>query len=969
MGSNELPAGFQLDEQPVSSQPIQQISNETGVPEGFTLDEEKYGGVPGAAKAAAAGAARMLTMSGSDWLMTKTGLVKPETLKILEEVNPKATLAGEVAGLVGSHFYGVGEAEDAIKAAKAAMTAAKTTGNAAEIAKATEAYSAIKNTMGAGDLLNPVKAVSKLGGKIGEGLGGGLGATTLGAAAEGALYGAQQASTEAALDDHDLTAEHLLHNVGYGALFGGGLGLSLGLVGKGIKGLPGAMGAASDTMKGISSEVNSIIPEEAKVSAPILDVAPEVKTTGVKPTSIEEIMDRNAKALSKGESIELPQKAVLEDAISRVPMEHPVHPMQIDSLSDQLSRNNYKILQDLGGVEGKALIDNEALQKKELHQGLYNAIQDISPGVVPTSNAVEGGTRAAEAFTKVIQDARNELGPKIGELKKSAGNFYHTPGIIDAISNPEAPHGNADLAKMFDTSGKDIAFKPFDSGWGIDRKTYSNVKTMITDLEKDPTDMKRLFNLRDSVVNGINPLVTGQASQQLTRVKAAMMDYIQEIIQKTNPNESVRNWFRKYAINEENAKLIEKKFGAEIGTDNFRSLAKNKPNENILDNIFRDTETVKAAKKILPIEDFNKMLADHLSEQRERVTTDKAFSSNKFGSYLKNNQDALREAFKDNPSALQKIQDINTIMRILPDSPPINPSGTAKTLWGILKAHSVPELLSNVKEYGVDKWNRQQTIDELNKKLAGKASETTAIEKMQSMNDKVERTMKTSVKNILNDIPMKGYIASKLTPKEYDEKKKQILSFANNPVDLHTKLTNATNPLYKTAPNVTGALQKSMINATMFLASKLPHKDFQGPFMKETEPTPVELAHFNRYLSVVNDPMSVLHQIKNRTLSNESLETLKSVYPKLYQKMQTHFLDQISSMKDPSILPYKTKMILSKFMGEPLHPSQSFKNIQSNQKVYIPRQAPNMQQPKPNQKGMANIKISSRMSLRSNDEN
>ncbi len=941
----------------------------------FVSDEEKFGGTGGELKAAAAGAARTLTLGLSDVGLTQTGLVKPETLKGLEETNPAASLGGEAAGLGIAHLYGVGEAEDALSAGKFALKAAVKTGNALEIAKATEAMSAIKNTMGAGDLLNPVKAISKVGGKVSEAVGPGILGTAAGAAAEGALFGAGQTVSEQALGDPDTVAESLMHNMGYGAVIGGGLGSALGLGAKVISKIPETIGSASKVYKKAASAVDQILADTPRSQAPIVDPIP---SAGVKPTSIQELQARAAKAIENGEEIALPQRDALSSAASRIEMENPLTPMQLDSLGSQGKRDDYRIMKEMPGEYRDLLQKNEALQKAELVQKTDQAIKDIAPGYTPTADAVEGGHRAAEAFTEVIEKDRKEIGQMIGKLKETKTNTYHLPGIIDELTNPDLPYGNPKLANMFDTEGKEIAVKPFSTRMGIDRRTYKSIAQMVRDVDQSKTTIENLFDIRKALTEGLNVMESGGASSELTKAKAGMMEYIQNIIQKQSPDTEVRNWFKKYAINEENAKIIEKKFGAEIGTDNWRSVAKNKPAEKILDNIFRDTESVKAARAILSPDKFNELLANHLAEQRALVTTDGAFSSNKFYTKsLKGNQDALNEAFSYRPELHQRLKDLNTIMRILPDSSPVNPSGTAKTLVGALSLNPA-KLADNLKEWAGEKFQHQRMTDELNQRLAGTAQKIETVSALQRVKDKAEKQITSAVKGIFNAGESNaGFLSSKLIP---SEKKNDHLKFAENVTALNgnqkmmlDKLTATTQDMYPGAPQVSASVHALAIRATQFLASKVPQTPSPSPLSHPIEPSAAQLATFDRYRQAVDNPVAVLGNIKNGLLTAEEMETLQTVYPKLLGHMQKVVFDQLSSMKEPAKIPFQTKITLSRFMGEPLSASVTPQSIIASQSVYAQpsQQEQNLaenQQNKTNVTQLDKSKRAERISMSPNDE-
>lgn len=140
------------------------------------VNQQKYGtGIINPVKAALASGASGATFGLSDLLLTKTGLVNPETLKGLEEANPTVSGFGTGVGFVAPLLL---------------------TGGAAgigELATAGLAKGATKQII----------------------------ARSIAGALEGAAYGAGQSVHESALGDPNLNAQKVLHNIGIGALFGG----------------------------------------------------------------------------------------------------------------------------------------------------------------------------------------------------------------------------------------------------------------------------------------------------------------------------------------------------------------------------------------------------------------------------------------------------------------------------------------------------------------------------------------------------------------------------------------------------------------------------------------------------------------------------------------------------------------------------------------------------------------------------
>jgi hypothetical protein len=138
--------------------------------------------------------------------------------------------------------------------------------------------------------------------------------------------------------------------------------------------------------------------------------------------------------------------------------------------------------------------------------------------------------------------------------------------------------------------------------------------------------------------------------------------------------------------------------------------------------------------------------------------------------------------------------------------------------------------------------------------------------------------------------------------------------------------------------------------------------------MKDPEPSKAEIAKFNRYYSTVENPMSILKHIQDNTVSQESIETLETVFPKIFNQMKSHILEHVSGMKNPEEIPYKTKMTLSRFLGQPLHPSQAPQAIAQNQMTYNQAAQQSAQKEKGNETGESKLTLGKRMSLEPNDE-
>lgn len=528
-------------------------------------------------------------------------------------------------------------------------------------------------------------------------------------AAEGGVFGAGNAVSDIALTDPNLQgdpsliAQKVIAHTLMGTVLGAGLGTLAKVVPVAWKGLKGK--SAQEAVNAMDS------------AGPIIDTQPKGPIN-----SMEEFNKRNAYDIAKGEFVEAPEKASLQESVSRLQdLEHPPLPQQVESLGSPQDRTAYKVLRESDTEMGRDVTNYEARQKNELTNKTDEVISKLGSGKVVT-DAAKAGEEAVQSFTDNYQNEQKALTPVFNALKKFDISDLH---LNDQDLMEKMGEKVPGINRMFkiDTNrsnlGDIVGVKPYDAKWGIDKATYNAVKEVqksMSGLNDETATLHDLLNIRKGLDQHVDVMAQGQAAGEIRALKGVMMDYAQEaldIIVK-HPEEfkipkdidlgTIRDTFKRYAINEQQREVIEKVFGASVGKTEFGQISKIKP-ENILDNIFKNTATVKAAKQILDAPQFDAMLANHLAEKRALATLDGNFSSAKFGTFLRNNQDSLNEAFQPHfdlsnnlskvsavrgPAQLQRLNDLNRLSRILPDAVSVNPSGTAKTIMKMFENSANP---------------------------------------------------------------------------------------------------------------------------------------------------------------------------------------------------------------------------------------------------------------------------------------
>lgn len=217
------------------------------------LAEKQYGGADNAVAAAGAGAIDMLTLGAGQ------GLIKQG----LDTLDPElgARFAQNAQGITEAHPYAHAAGMLGVAVAGAALTGGEATAAEGEgILGAGKAIlgapSSIAGELGAG----AARASANV---LGEGLGSRLLSKAIGGAVtggtEGALFGAGSAYSDAALQDHELTAERLLAGAGEGALFGGLLGGGIGAGGELVStGAKAGIEALGSKLEGVSGKLEDL---------------------------------------------------------------------------------------------------------------------------------------------------------------------------------------------------------------------------------------------------------------------------------------------------------------------------------------------------------------------------------------------------------------------------------------------------------------------------------------------------------------------------------------------------------------------------------------------------------------------------------------------------------------------------------------------------------------------------------------
>jgi hypothetical protein len=154
----------------------------------------------------------------------------------------------------------------------------------------------------------------------------------------------------------------------------------------------------------------------------------------------------------------------------------------------------------------------------------------------------------------------------------------------------------------------------------------------------------------------------------------------------------------------------------------------------------------------------------------------------------------------------------------------------------------------------------------------------------------------------------------------YRDRVKQLTAFQTNPALATQTLATRLGDLPTVAPKVAAAVTDTVIRGNGFLFSKMPPPRIDtASLTPQLEPvgevSPIELSRFARYAAAVDDPLSVLESARNGDLTPESVEAVKTVYPRLYDRMREEVMTHLMTAEKP--LTYEAKVTLGTLLDLP----------------------------------------------------
>lgn len=217
---------------------------------------------------------------------------------------------------------------------------------------------------------------------------------------------------------------------------------------------------------------------------------------------------------------------------------------------------------------------------------------------------------------------------------------------------------------------------------------------------------------------------------------------------------------------------------------------------------------------------------------------------------------------------------------------------------------------------------------------------------------KGQKTIQKATAAILKPGAEVAGIKAAMTDKERNRLDERLKDLNNNP----DKMMAVGGETAYYMPHHAVSIGESAGRIVSYLNSIRPQVEKGAPLDGEFKVSQPEKAEYHIALNLAEQPLSILSDIKSGTIRPQDVAHLKNMYPSLYEKLSTSIHEQITEhVSDGKDVPYKQRLGLSLFLGEPLDSTMKPENIAQAQAALMSNpQSPGQQAPQGPKRGSMN---------------
>lgn len=786
-------------------------------------DEVKYGGDKGEAQSFTEGAVKGILGPIAAPLENAYG-VDTKQLLAHEQINPRASLAGELSGFVAGS--GVGQGALLNKA-----------GEATEVASG----------LGQGDRLSR------------------MGAEGINQAVQAILMQGGEEIHKSYVEDPSQTADSVVMHMTMAPILGGLFGGTAGALLR--KATPEAGQFVSELDKG------ALDAGALKQSIQASDSSPTLKERAIKALDLgrrSSDADELEKA-SKTLGVDLPEGAINDhEAVQRA--------------RDILNKGRYTLAGDAYG--------------KQLDKA-YSGAQNVLEAAAQSTNNMtkdELGHSLVDSLTKQTEEAYKPIKAIYSDLE----SMHSAVPVEDAASKLKSSLADTDVMNL---EGRTEAGK-------MARNVLETAKGVKT--ADDLSKLRSLPELRD--------LGTATNIDPMSRIKSIIRDKIEQLqheavgeASKANPElasavdvaKQAKSAYKPYIDKlSEFSNWIGK--GRIHGTEDALRFINEKLSPTELSNrIFsasKDPQFVKFMQKEFPSQ-YEAMRQFKRAELLDNAhSIEHGFIPKTFFRKFNDLEPEIQKALY-RPEEIAKIKASETFIgKAFPKT--YNGSDTAHTLMaheglGSLTGYAV----ANARDLGLKKMIN----------VASKTAEGRQAMELAQATVKGENLATNAVKSVFNATRQ---MPSNVIPLVASRSKLDRL--VQEAVKDPNKLV-AMNDNNNSIPAYSASMAASAARVVTYLSSIKPQQNLQAPLDSKLPIDPGKKAQYDRALDIANQPLVVLNGLKDARITPFDVQSLHSMYPAVYDKLASKINNEITeAVHKGNEIPYKTRMGLSIFLGQPL---------------------------------------------------
>lgn len=934
---------------PTAPQPqpmAQNAAPPTDVPEGLDdyvkdLDEEKYGTVPEMAKTFAEGAASSATFGLSTGVEKALG-VKPEDIAARRETNPGSHIAGQITGLLVPGSL----------AGKALGAAGK--GAAALV-----------------DLAEPVTVAQR------------IGSGAVKAAVENGLF---QAGDDVSKmfsgqmgDDPGKAFETAVTDVGLAAVLGGGIGAGMTGGAEGAKALWGAtmgkettglLNAIKNKAGGIEGQAEDNVLDQALMSTGLAEgMSPEVRAAMSQDPAISELAsvlrqtDSNASGMAYQQAEQSFRQRVGEVQAETMGFSPGELPTKGDLDKYSHGRNIGETLAKEYDTVVKPLSEEyETLRAKYAKADLVPSIAERAETSAKAQDKAFGRLQKAQ---QQLQKALKANSPE--DAIHWEGEMREAKMALDDVAQSAKKQGTVDSAieKINTLAEKE--------GWTM--SPSSDIMREVNRVVKELPNAKTLNKLSQYITQvgentasklpyGMSDPVSragGLMQRILREAEGDVMGHFVGSEEGVGALERYGQLRKSYAEAAGLKDQISDAVGVRGSTANYgkalRGMAE-QDGEKLLARAAggKDAAWLKFVEEKFP-QTAEAIKKYHLEQiVSKSIDKDGTLSSKKLINYIDTQMSPQLREFTLSQEQLAKLKTSDALLERL-NSGSHNFSNTARTIDKVLGGlpgsalgmavgalthnpiiGAVAGLLTKTVGKDVPDAGRLALL-----KFLGSDRPVSAAG-FKSMVEMIQATIKGEnlTGKVVKDLFTAGreVLPSHLMPSER-ERTKLDKELQKAQADGGRSLMNLGNDAAHYLPQHAGAAAQTTMNAVNYLNTLRPSQTKMSPLDAKPIISQADKAKFDRALNIAQQPLVVLHHMKQGTLTQGDVQTMRTLYPSLYRSISSKLTEQVSdSVQKGKIIPYSTRMGLSMFLGQPLDSTMTPQAVMAIQAV---QQGPSQQ--------------------------